>query len=410
MTVLQVGDGGPGRLAARLHRRLRRGRAVRRGVSPSTVQEALLELARKGPARLEQGSPAGGSSLRLAAIIPSFRRGSGGHATIVHLLEGLRARGHEVSVWLEDCEGRHTDEQPELTTRSFREFFGAEGLVLQTDFADWGGADLVVATGWQTVPRALLLEGLSGRAYLVQDHEPEFYGTSAESLWAAWTYRQGLHCIAASPWLAGLLGQRYAASATHFDLGVDHGVYRADPSGGDERSGESVAFYARALTPRRAVPLGLLALEELKRRRADVEIVLFGEDRPLDVPFAHRNLGVLDEADLSSLYRRASLGMVLSLTNPSLIGLQMMACRLACVELASEPMVSTFGRQSPLILAEPDPLALADALEEQLVNPAQREAIGEAGQALVAARTWEAAVDQVEQGLQAALGDARSVN
>ena len=40
------------------------------------------------------------------------------------------------------------------------------------------------------------------RAYLVQDHEPEFYGTSAERTWAEQTYSLGLHCVCASPWLA----------------------------------------------------------------------------------------------------------------------------------------------------------------------------------------------------------------
>src|SRR6185312_15874631 len=98
------------------------------------------------------------------------------------------------------------------------------------DLSRWRGADVVLATGWQTVPRALLLEDCGARAYLVQDHEPEFYGTSAESLWASESYRLGLHCIAASPWLAALLRERYAASATHFDLALDHSLYREPAS------------------------------------------------------------------------------------------------------------------------------------------------------------------------------------
>ena len=84
----------------------------------------------------------------------------------------------------------------------------------------------MLATGWQTVPRALLLPGVAARAYLVQDHEPEFYGASAEALFAEATYRQDLHCIAASPWLAELLRGRYGANASYFDLAVDHSIYR----------------------------------------------------------------------------------------------------------------------------------------------------------------------------------------
>ena len=185
-----------------------------------------------------------------------------------------------------------------MTRRSFREFFGAEQIELNGDFSAWQGADVALATGWQTVARVLLLRDVASRAYLVQDHEPDFYATSAESLWAAQTYREDLYCVAASAWLAELLRERYGASSTHFDLAVDHALYRADGELFDrfaaERRSDLVVFYARAITPRRAVPLGLMALAELHRKQPDVEIVLYGEDRPLDVPFPHRNVGVLD--------------------------------------------------------------------------------------------------------------------
>ncbi len=369
--------------------------------------EAQLELARNGPAPLRGEPPHAHGALRIATVIPSFRRGSGGHATIARLLEGLGGRGHDVSVWLEDGEGRHAREADSVTARSFGEFFGAESLELKPSFDEWRGADVVLATGWQTVARALLLEGVAGRAYLVQDHEPDFYPTSAESLWAQESYRQGLHCIAASEWLAAMLRARYGASATHFELAVDRAVYRPEEDGEAQAAGgrrdDLVAFYARALTPRRAVPLGLLALTELRRRRPDVEIVLFGEDRPLEVPFAHRNVGVLDGGGLAALYREAAVGMVLSLTNPSLVALEMMACGLPCVELASESILATFGRESPLALAEAEPVALCEAIERLLDEPARRASATEAGVRLMAARSWERAAEELEQGLQLAL-------
>lgn len=337
--------------------------------------------------------------MRIATVIPSFRRGSGGHATIVHLMHGLRARGHEVSLWLEDCEGRHANESPTLTKRSFASFFAAAGLPLHTGFDGWTGADIVLATGWQTVARALLLPDADARAYLVQDHEPDFYPTSAEALWAAQTYRLGLHCIAASEWLEQLLRDRYGASASHFDLAADRDLYRP---GSSARRNDLVAFYARAVTPRRAVPLGLAALAELAARRPDVEIALYGESRPLQTPFAHRDLGVLEDSGLALLYSRATVGMVLSLTNPSLTGLEMMACGLPCVELASDSMRATFGEDGPLELCEPDPFALCAAIERLLDNPAARENASRAGVELMEERTWARAAEQVEQGLRAA--------
>lgn len=341
--------------------------------------------------------------LRIAVVIPSFRRGSGGHATIVALLQALRARGHDVSVWLEDCERRHARERASVTRRSFGKFFGAEGLELHTDAREWRGADVALATGWQTVERVLGLAEVGARAYLVQDHEPDFYAVSAERIWAQRTYGEGLHCIAASRWLAELLRERYGARASHFDLAVDHSVYR--PAGGRRRE-ELVVFYARALTPRRAVPLGLQALAELARRRPRVEIALYGEDGALATPFEREDLGVLDARRLAELYSRASVGMVLSLTNPSLIALEMMACGLPCVELASESMVASFGEDGPLALAEPEPAALCAALEALLDDGAGRERAAQAGLRAVADRTWEAAAAQVEDGLREALAAA----
>lgn len=395
------------RISRRRWRHARRRRATANGQT-AALSASLLELARHGPAPLSPGGPDPQEPLRIATLIPSFRRGSGGHATIVHLLRELSELGHSVSLWLEDCEGRHARESPGATRRSFAEFFGAEGLELHTGLSGWQGADVVLATGWQTVARALLLARCKARAYLVQDHEPDFHGASAQAIWAAQTYRQGLHCIAASPWLAGLLRSRYGASASHFDLAVDHAIYRA---GAAPRRDDLVVFYARAVTARRAVPLGLLGLQELSRRRPELEMGLFGEDRPLYAPFKHTNLGVLDAGGLARLYAQATVGMVFSLTNPSLIALEMMACGLPCVELASESMLATFGgAERPLELVQPDPLALCSAIERLLDDPARRARLSRAGNRAMAERTWRGAAHQVEQGLRAALAPTRAAS
>lgn len=366
----------------------------------SPIPAALAELARSAPAPLLPDRPGPQAPLHVAAVIPSFRQGSGGHNTVARLLLELRALGHSVSVWIEDNEGRHAREPAAVTRRTFAEFFDAGAIDVHADMRDWRGADVALATGWQTVARTLLLPGCRARAYLVQDHEPDFYGASAEALWAQESYRQGMHCIAASPWLAELLRSRYDASASHIDLAVDHTVYTPSTS----RRGDLVAFYARAVTPRRAVPLGLLALGELSLRRPQLEIVLYGEDRPLTAAFRHRNVGVLAGRRLAELYREATVGMVLSLTNPSLVGLEMMACGLPCVELASEPMLASFGRDGPLSLAEPTALALCAAIETLLDDAGRRERASQAGLALMGERTWRRAGLQLLDGLRAALG------
>jgi O-antigen biosynthesis protein len=381
-------------------RRLRRSLTRHSKQRLPAASAALLELARSGPAPLVGRELDESTMPSIAAIVPSFRRGSGGHTTIIKLLRELVASGHEVSVWLEDCEARHTNAAAAVTSRSFEEFFDARGLPLQTDFGSWPGADVVLATGWQTVARALLLPGAGARAYLVQDHEPEFYGTSAEAAWAEQSYLHGLHCLTASAWLAELLRSRYHVDATHFDLGVDQTVYRPT---GEERREDLVVFYARAATPRRAVPLGILALTELSARHPELEIQLFGEVGEIGAPFSHRNRGVMDRAALASLYSQATVGVVLSLTNPSLTCLEMMACGLPCVELASASMLATFGADGPLQLADPDPMALCEAIETLLATPDLRQLNSRRGLELVKERTWARAGEQLQAGLDAAL-------
>ena len=332
-----------------------------------------------------------GEHLHVAVVIPWFFVGSGGHSTIANLVRGLEARGHECSLWLD---GVHLGD----ADADFKAWFGPiEGRV-HASFSEWDGADVVVATGWQTVHRTLLLPKCGARAYLVQDHEPEFYGTSAERTWAEQTYSLGLHCVCASPWLAELMRSRYGASASSFDLGVRHDVYR--PLDDVARRDDLVVFYSRAVTARRAVPLGLLALEELRLRRPDVETVLFGEPRPLATDLPQR--GVLPPDGLARLYAEATVGVVLSMTNPSLVPTEMLACGLPVVDVASDAMVATFGHDGPIVLADFDPLALADAIERVLDDDEERARRSAAGVELVAARTWPAAAAQVEAGLLAA--------
>ena len=58
------------------------------------------------------------------------------------------------------------------------------------------------------------------------------------------------------------------------------------------RRGDTVVFYARDHTPRRAVELGLLALQLLVERRPHLRVVLYGTHRRIKAPFAFEQLGV----------------------------------------------------------------------------------------------------------------------
>ncbi len=364
--------------------------------------EPITRVWREGPAPLLDPVPGMSERehLRLAMVIPPFSRGSGGHNTLFQIFSRLERRGHACSVWLADYHNQMRELWPGVLYHDINEYFAPIKAPVYKGFDEWQGADVAIATGWQTVHPTLALNDCRARAYLVNDHEPEFFSTSTERVIARDTYSHDLHCIAASPWLRDLLIERYGASADAFQLGVDHDVYRPLPV---ERHPNTVVYYARHTTTRRAVPIGLMALTELHRRLPEVRIVLFGAENPLHAAFPYEHLGVLTPAQLPALYAQASVGLCLSLTNFSLMPKEMLACGLPCVELAGVSAESIFGADGPLELAPLDPVRIADALQKLLNDRALWERRSREGIEFVAAHTWEHATDEVEAGLRHAL-------
>jgi GT2 family glycosyltransferase/glycosyltransferase involved in cell wall biosynthesis len=364
---------------------------------------AILQHARHGTAPLAPRSAAAADRdrLHLAFVVPPFQRGSGGHSTIFGLIGRLERIGHTCTIWISDAGGASAVPAAPVVRRSIVDWFAPVAAPVFTSFDAWHGADVAVATGWDTAHTVALLPGCGARAYLVQDHEPEFFATSAERIWAEQTYDLGLYPICASRWLRDLLAAQHGCEGAYFHLGVDHDVYRPLP--GVQRRRDTVIFYARGATARRAVPLGVLALEELCARRPGTRVVAFGQERPLKTAFAHESIGVAMPSRLAEAYSEATVGLCLSLTNYSLIPQEMLACGLPCVDVAGGSSEAVFGDDGPVALSDPDPVALADAIAALLDDEPRWRAKSEAGLAFVADACWDRAAEQVEAGLREAL-------
>jgi glycosyltransferase involved in cell wall biosynthesis len=246
---------------------------------------------------------------------------------------------------------------------------------VRVGFDEWSGADVVLATGWQTVHRVLMLGGVKARAYLVQDHEPDFFPESAERRWAEQTYRLGLHCITAGRWLRDLVAHNYGATASWFSLGVDRSTYSPRP------------------VPR----------AEVKRQRPGVQIELFGDTRGTPRVLDARDLGLLDRESLAEAYSRATVGVVLSLTNYSLIAQEMMACGLPCVEADTPSTRAAFDVKGSVTLAPLTVNGVAGAVMRLLDDAALRDDQREHGLHLAQRRTWENAAEDFEGGIREAL-------
>ena len=256
--------------------------------------------------------------------------------------------------------------------------------------------------GTRSTP-SLRLPNCRARAYLVQDHEPEFFATSAESVFAERTYALGpaLHRRRARG-CATSSRAATARAASAFQLGVDHDVYRPRPV---ERRRDTVIFYARARhaaarrAARRAGARGAAARGA--RTSGSCSSATTSPSRRAVRLRAPRRRDA--RASWPWAYSEATVGLSLSLTNYSLIPQEMLACGLPCVELAGRALESVYGAGRPDRARERRP---GGARGRARAAARRQGAVGAplpGGIAFVSSMTWDRAADEVEGGLRDAL-------
>jgi glycosyltransferase involved in cell wall biosynthesis len=225
-------------------------------------------------------------------------------------------------------------------------------------------AEVCMASSWETAYAVRDFDACRRKIYFVQDFEPAFFPASAEMMLAEDSYRFGFDCFCAGRWLAQKM-RDYGNRAEYFKLAYDPAIYFAGPV---PRGKRRVVFYARHETRRRGTELGLLALALLKGKLPDVEVVLFGsDDLSYQLPFEFTSAGILGEHKLADLYRGATVGLSVSLTNYSLVPQEMLACGLPVVEMNLPPLRAAYPDEvTGLRLAPPTPAGIAVALEQVL--------------------------------------------
>ena len=348
--------------------------------------------------RVEPRPARSSGPITLSWVVPPWRVGSGGHTAIFRLVEQLERRGHSCAIYVFDSFGRERRPAHELREEIVERFIPVKAPVFK-GLEDFTPSDVCFATNWRTAWAVRDLPGCGEKLYLVQDDEPQFYGASSEAIFAEETYRMGYRCIGAhTSWMADILRNRYGLESHYFHCATDLDLYTfADE---EEREPGLIAVYARRTTGRRAVDVALAGLMELFERRPGVRVVLFGAKSRPSVPFPCEDWGVRTPRELAALYRRASVGIVFSLTNLSLVGQEMMASGLPLVELNGMNVTSELGEPGEHAqLVEPRPDAVADTVERILDDREMAAATARRARAFVEQRTWDHAGDQVEEAL-----------
>jgi len=315
---------------------------------------------------------------------------SGGHQNIFRFIDYLERAGHEATVYLYHSADHRIDARYlQDLVRSSRSYPDVRARFVEYDGRVAPGTDAIFATGWETAYPAYLDPSEARRFYFVQDFEPAFYPVGTEHVLAENTYRFGFHGITAGGWLATKLARDYGMRTTPFDFGVDLRSYSYTNSA----RRDDLFFYARPVTTRRGFELGVLALEHLARERPEVTLHFAGWDvSNYDLPFRYVNHAAMPVTELDALYNRCAAALVLSLTNMSLLPLELLAAGVVPVINTGEN--NTLVSSNPFLrYCPPAPRALARTLLDVLDNPDQAAHAARASHS-VADLSWDHAGKQ----------------
>lgn len=330
-----------------------------------------------------RAAPSNTGGLRIAWVIPQPFEASGGHRNIFRAIRYLSEFGHSCSLHVLPDNHRfsHGDEIRDFITNEFFDIKAEEVFHGVNNISD---CDILVCTYWTT---AYVLRDNSHKAplkvYFLQDYEPMFFPMGTDYVRACETYRFGFYPITSGPWPLRMLEKEWGITrGTFFRFPLERSIYYAEDKPRTPERRPRVVYFARPDMPRRCYPLGVAALEIVKRERPEVEIVFYGDksEKFQHVPFEFVNVGMTpDVADLGNLYRSADVGVCFSTTNPSLVPFEMMACGLPVVDLDVNGNEVSYGGRENCMLAAASPRDIADKIYAVLDNPALAQGLRERG-------------------------------
>jgi hypothetical protein len=263
--------------------------------------------------------------VKTAWIISPPGRTSGGHQNAFRFMDFLEKAGHSVTVYFYTTEEREVDVaaiRAMLQTTSAYPDLAGDLRVYDPEKGLDADTDAIFATGWETAYPAFRHPSNARRFYFTQDFEPAFYASGSDYVLAENTYRFGFHGFSAGRWLSTKLTADYGMPGDFYDYAVDkehYSIINSSPR-------NEVLFYARPPTARRAFEFGRLVLTELHRLRPDIIINMVGWDiSPYYVPFPYVNHTALDISQLNDVYNRCAAALILSLTNMSLLPMEVMS-------------------------------------------------------------------------------------
>lgn len=326
--------------------------------------------------------------------IPPIGKGSGGHLNLFRFMQHVGNLGFTNRVVIVEDDGEQSSVKVKSTIKSW---FNIDNVEVYFVNGVVPSAAVSIATSWQTAYSVKNISALTHKCYFVQDFEPWFYPAGTEYVLAEQTYRFGFHGFTAGSWLSALLSREFGMSTTALGFSYDRALYRPHPK--NPTTDKRIFFYVRPPTARRAFELGILVLAELANRMPQLTVVMAGWDvHHYTFPFACEHAGLKDPSQLAALYSSCDAALVLSLSNLSLLPLEIMACGVPVVSNRAECTQWLLNDEISM-LAAPTVEDLADALEEVLRSHELAEKIRSNAFAFVASASWSTEGDKMKQRL-----------
>ncbi len=334
------------------------------------------------------------SKLQIAWLIPDFEKGSGGHSNIFQFIRGLEELGHSITIYIMPLGSPiNCAERKKYLNEHFTELNG-EVRVLPKDL-NIVDSDISIATSWQTAYPLYQISNTKKKIYFVQDFEPWFYPKSSEYIFAQNTYKMGFKSITGGKWLSFVLSRDYMMKSDFFYYTYNSEIYKLNP--GIKRQKQKIFFYARHVTPRRGFELGVLALRKVKGIIENAHIVFAGWDcSGMTMPFEYENRGIQTPDQLADLFNECTVGLVISLTNYSILPQEMIACGLPVVDVNLENNRISY-EQGEVILADPTPNSIANVLVDLIKNPEKRKKQTDHAMEIIQTRSLNAQIKKVER-------------
>lgn len=333
--------------------------------------------------------------LTLNWVIPEIGIGSGGHINIFRFISYLERHDIHNRVYIyKSPTPRLQDDLITFIRTYFKILDTNVELYPTTDNMVY--AHGIVATNWETAYFVRRFDNVISKFYFVQDFEPYFYAKGSEYEFAENTYKFGFRGLTAGEWLKDICINQYHMVADSFGFSYDKDLYQPRPKPDNKKR---VFFYARPVTPRRDFELGLLALTLLKKKMPEVEVVFAGWDcSNYDIPFEYDNKGILDISQLSDVYSKCDLCLIISNTNVSLLPLEVMASGSIAV-CSKGPNSDWLTNSENSVLVDYDPIAIAHTMEKYLKDEELMKKIREKGIEFAQSTSWDVEGEKVKQSI-----------